>query len=1076
MQRIRAKIAAALAPVFETNLPTSICRPQSRNFLPLASVAQVMRESSYFIHSPPCRLELPRACLHSSIELPDVKSVTFALLVSFLCCLALGLLIFGWEVFCSSVVRSCTEGKRKAEVPSRSTFGRFFHYFDFSGRDSEQVSEVASERAGAPPEQSAAEPYPELPVLAQFLQRAAEHPEGCAMRTPTGEVRFDELRGCAAGCARLLRPLLSEEMSVVALYLHSGPKLVAAILGTWLAKGSWVPLDRKAPEKRLRELVGQMEPAALICDDDRPFTHLSTPLLHARQLIWDSDCTMPEVSFQESMDRVAQVIYTSGSTGAPKGVIFTHARLAHSTHFFAEQCGIDQTTRVLQKTSNIWSVFRHEVYPALCRAGTIVFGLPKKSGDPMHLAEVIDASSVTLLVATPSVLQLLLDAGELSTLQQVVCMGEPLSWHLADQVLEKLPAVKLMNFYGSTETENTTFSVGRTGMDIWRQNRAVPAGVPQPHVTVHLLRPGSLESAQGKGEICFSGVMATGYRQRPDLTAAAFIDHPELGKLYRTGDLGSWNHQQLVVHGRLDRQVKVRGCRVELGEVEAALGPLVAEVAATVAEGAQQHLQIMAFVCPSDLNLDELKNDVEQRLPSHAVPSRFVALPHLPRLANGKVDLKHLEALAAKHLAKEEQETHAILDSLGVLQHLTKTQLEEERWLHNQQAFWLLLVMMMHMNFVHGAAVDPNTHSDSGQLAGAVILAACHAHDMIAFTLLLGFADARREPTLGARDAVALAAALVSTLIVNPYVCGSVFLLTEWFLYVYVWSRLLLVVLSKIHVGLWQAVLVLCAACLLPDDLIWLQIPLTWRGWLVEKVTMLRWKTLHFDLFFMPGCYLLAWHATAAGFLAWFRKTGARLMNGARDVLAQYMDAAVAEKSLQISICLASWAFFLALSFVPGEYGYLNYKTIYIEGREKGSHVVTWQYMTHPSLTSYVMLWLGEFLLLTLPALAVGLGMAFVPWHFKTMGSTCFGSYISHCTLCFQGWFRFYFDKRLLSRITDKAFDPRLNAAIVLLWNVLFCVAYAHTIGAGFHHVMVRLLKGFLPPQSQGERLSFDQV
>ena len=1040
-----------------------------------ASVAQVMRESSYFIHSPPCRLELPRACLHSNIENPDAKSVTFALFVSFLCCLALGVLIFGWEVFRSSLVRSL-DGKRK-EASSRSTFGRFFY---FSGMDSEQRgSEVANGSASAPPEQSSTEPYPQLPVLEQFLQRAAEHPDSCAMRTPTGEVRFDELRGCAAGCARILLPLLSQaetSVAVVALYLQSGPKLVAAILGTWLAKGAWVPLDRKSPEKRLRELLGQMEPAALICDDDTPFTDLSTPLLHARQLIWDSDCTMPEVSFQESMDRVAQVIYTSGSTGAPKGVIFTHARLAHSTHFFAEQCGIDQTTRVLQKTSNIWSVFRHEVYPALCRGGTIVFGLPKKSGDPMHLAEVIDASGVTLLVATPSVLQLLLDAGELSTLRQVVFMGEPLSWHLADQVLEKLPNVNLANFYGSTETENTTFSVARTGMETWRQNRAVPAGVPQPHVAVHLLRPGSLESAQGKGEICFSGVMATGYWQRPDLTTAAFIDHPQLGKLYRTGDLGSWNHQQLVVHGRLDRQVKVRGCRVELGEVEAALGPLVAEVAATVAEAAQQHLQIVAFVSPSDLNVDELKKDLEQRVPSHAVPSHFVALPHLPRLANGKVDLKNLEALAAKHLAKEEQETHAILDSLGVLQHLTKTQLEEERWLHNQQAFWLLLVMMMHMNFVHGAAVDPKTHLASGDLAEAVILGACHARDMIAFTLLLGFADARREPTLGARDAVALAAALVSTLIVNPYVYGTVFLLTEWFLYVYVWARLLLVVLSKIHVGLWQAVLVLCAACLLPDDLIWLQIPLTWRGWLVEKVTMFRWKTLHFDLFFMPGCYLLAWHATAAGFLAWFRKTGARLMNGGRDVLARYMDADIAERSLQISICLASWAFFFGLSYVPREYGYPHYKAIYIEGREKGSHVVTWQYMTHPSLASYVMLWLGEFLLLTLPALAVGLGMAFVPWHLKTMGSTCFGSYISHCTLCFQGWFRFYFDNRLLSRITDKASDPRLNAAIVLFWNVLFCVVYAHTIGAGFHHLMVRLLKGFLPPQRQGERLSLDQV
>lgn len=229
-----------------------------------------------------------------------------------------------------------------------------------------------------------------------------EEPRSTILKSPDGPVTREQLRCCALQCAELLSPHLSgggsSSTELVALYLQPGPQLIAAVLGVWLAQAAWTPLDRKSPKKRLQELVKQMKPSVVLCDDDSPFKQLEVPVVHAKLSFKVFD--RPMVHFEESMDKIAQVIYTSGSTGAPKGVMYTHGRLAHSTHFFAQQCEVRPGCRVLQKTPNIWSVFRHEVYPALSRGGLIVHPDPHLASDPVHLAETINSTSVSLLVAS----------------------------------------------------------------------------------------------------------------------------------------------------------------------------------------------------------------------------------------------------------------------------------------------------------------------------------------------------------------------------------------------------------------------------------------------------------------------------------------------------------------------------------------------------------------------------------------------------------------------------------------------------------------------------------------------------
>ena len=613
----------------------------------------------------------------------------------------------------------------------------------------------------------------------------------------------------------------------------------------------------------------------------------------------------------------------------------------------------------------------------------------------------------------------------------------------------------------------------------------VPAGRPQPHISVFLLNPGSMELSQGEGEVCFGGIMASGYWQQPELTAAAFVEHPELGRLYRTGDLGMWHGQQLVVHGRLDRQVKIRGCRVELEEIEVALAalwkPRASHVAVVAAQGPEDRLQVVAFVCPADLETEALQADAKQRLLPQLVPSLFVVLPALPRLASGKVDLVGLKASAARALFQQSQETSASLDSLGLLQHLTKTQLEEQKWLQNQQAFWLLLVMIQHFCFVHGASFGQvKSPEDGGWLAEQAIALLGRNKDMIAFTLLLGFSDASYSPSLGARDAVVLITAALMTLVLNPladYLSEgdpSPCIKADWFLYTYLWARLVLCSLCHLKPGLWQPVLLLSCACLIPDDLLWLQLPMAWRASLSHFNVVFRTKGLRFVLFFMPGCYLLAWNATRLGLVAWCRRVGTWSLRRASDCLANYIDADVAQQSLERSVCFACAAFFLAISALSSTgpqlklaLGYQQgYQAVYVEGGfeysafEKSSHSVTWQYMTHPSLAQYVALWLEEFLLLVLPTLAVAVAMAYVPWHFKRIGGTCFGTYVLHVEMWSLPFIRI-FDEPVVSHISWVG-NPWLNAAIVLLWNIAFCLAFAYTLGAGFHDLLVSLLRSSL--------------
>ena len=512
------------------------------------------------------------------------------------------------------------------------------------------------------------------------------------------------------------------------------------------------------------------------------------------------------------------------------------------------------------------------------------------------------------------------------------------------------------------------------------------------------------------------------------------------------------------------------------------------ESAAVAASGDASHLQIVAFVCPESLDLEAIHKEAQARLSPQLMPSLFTALPKLPRLNNGKVDLMRLKTLASDALAKQSTETHTVLDSLGVLQRLTKSQIEEDKWMQNQQAFWTLMVMMEHFHLTRGAARSGPQYGsgDADFRALFMLIDFCHCRDMVAFLLLLGFADSRlqrSERILGPRDAAVLIAALFMTLVFRP-VHAAIFrgvdalppvtIGPEWFLYAYFWARLVLLGLSRhLKPGLWQVIFMFLMA-MSPDDLFWLRLPQSWRAALEEN-NPLDTKSLKLIGAFFPACYLLAFHASRAGIVTWCKRSGQQIMQK-----LESRSMVFTPWILEQSFSFACWSQWLALSLLCGRWPKWDlgsftyqhgYQAVFVE---IGSHSVSWYYMTHPSLLIYLALWIGEAILLISPAISIALAMAYLPYHFKTMGTACFGIYLIHVPMAYEPWTK-YFEAPILSHITNPNWNGGTNLVIVLAWNAIFCILFAHTVGLAFHRLLVSALAK-LAHFAQGKSLTTNNI
>jgi amino acid adenylation domain-containing protein len=502
------------------------------------------------------------------------------------------------------------------------------------------------------------------PLYELFRAQAERRPDAVALVFGEESVTYGELGRRSSLLARHLRASGVGPEVMVGVLMERSVEMVVAMLGILGAGGAYVPLDTSAPERRLTYLIDDARmPVVLAHEETR---HLPVGC-GARVICLDKEwadisarggVSLPE---EDGDDHLAYVIYTSGSTGQPKGAMNTHRAVVNRLRWMQDAYALAPVDAVLQKTPYTFDVSVWEFFWPLLNGARMVLAAPGGHRDQGYLARVIAEQQVTVVHFVPSVLQVFLqeeEAGACRTLRHVVCSGEALTFELQRRFYARLGA-ELHNLYGPTEAAvDVTF---------WACPRAddsgvVPIGRPISNVRIYVLDEHMRPVSVGlPGELHIGGVaVGRGYLNRPGLTAERFIPDPfgqdADSRLYKTGDLARYRADGSIEYlGRLDYQVKVRGLRLEPGEIEAALveHPDVHEAVVVMREYAPGDRRLVAYVVVgqgrdhaaqhgAESYTGEIREFLEGRLPKYMVPSAFVPLAQMPLTPNGKLDRRAL--------------------------------------------------------------------------------------------------------------------------------------------------------------------------------------------------------------------------------------------------------------------------------------------------------------------------------------------------------------------------------------------------------------------------------------------------
>jgi amino acid adenylation domain-containing protein len=502
-----------------------------------------------------------------------------------------------------------------------------------------------------------------------FQAQAARTPHAAAVVFDGGELGYAALNARANRLAHHLRARGVGPDVPVGLCLERGPEMIAAVLAVLKAGGAYVPLDPEYPAERLEYMLADAAPAVLLTQASLAglFSRSAVPRVRV-----DADADdwagEPETDPERDAltpDHLAYVIYTSGSTGRPKGVMNQHRALVNRLAWGRRAWRIDADEALLCKTSLNFDGSVREILLPLMAGGRVVVARAGGHRDPSYLLEAIGRERITTVNLVPSLLQLLLDApgvDALRGLRRVLCGGEALPGALLERFHAALPGVELHNLYGPSEAATAVTSPrcraepGCAG---------VPIGGPSANARVYVLdRAGEPVPVGVAGELYVGGVpVARGYLGRAALTAERFVPDPfgdPGARLYRTGDVVRWLADgRLDFVGRDDAQVKVRGFRVEPGEIEARLREHagVREAVVLVREDVPGDRRLVAY-CAADaaVEVDSLRAHLAERLPEYMVPAAYVRLDALPLTPSGKLDRRALPAPEGGAYASREYE------------------------------------------------------------------------------------------------------------------------------------------------------------------------------------------------------------------------------------------------------------------------------------------------------------------------------------------------------------------------------------------------------------------------------------
>ena len=484
-------------------------------------------------------------------------------------------------------------------------------------------------------------------------RRVRDTPDAEAVRFEGASLTYAELNGRANRLARLLRTHGVGRDVLVGLALERSVELVVALLAVLKAGGAYVPLDTDLPSGRLADIAEDAEPSVVLTHGalGERLPALGCPVLRTEDLVAELAGLSPDdLGVEVDGEDLAYVIFTSGSTGRPKGVMNVHAALRNRLLWMQDAYGLDGTDRVLQKTPFSFDVSVWEFLWPLMTGATLVVARPGGHRDCGYLADTVEAEKITTVHFVPSMLQLYLaePPAKSAGLRRVLCSGEELTRSLHDRFLG-LHRAELHNLYGPTEA---AIDVSAWHCAAGDGSGPVPLGRPIANTRLYVLDRHDRPLPPGiPGELCIGGRgLARGYLKRPELTAERFTEDPFVpgARVYRTGDLARYRADgALEFLGRLDHQVKLRGQRLELGEIEAVLTrhDAVREAVVTAREHAPGDIRPAAYVTVTGDTAPApgaLAGHLRGYLPEYMVPASFTVLDALPLTPSGKTDRKAL--------------------------------------------------------------------------------------------------------------------------------------------------------------------------------------------------------------------------------------------------------------------------------------------------------------------------------------------------------------------------------------------------------------------------------------------------